>query len=556
MRRSCATTRGCMRRSLFVLAALSIAAMAVTASAVDAPAPGRDKAKAPGKAAVPAKPKAAAPKTASPAPPPANLPPFGYENVVQRARDLAAHPFAAPRVTLPKPLSDASYDDHRKLRFRRERALFGGVSRFEVQFFHLGFLFKTPVKVNAIDQGRAAPVVFDRAMFDYGDTGLGKTITAPLDFAGFRVHYDLQDPAYKDELIVFLGASYFRFLGRGQRYGLSARGLAVDTAEPRGEEFPFFREFWLATPDPKAVSLTLYALLDSQRVTGAYQFVVHPGTDTRIDVTARLFFREDIAKLGIAPLTSMHLFGENRARMFDDHRPEVHDSDGVLIRSGSDAWLWRPLANGRDLRVSAFVERGPKGFGLMQRDRSFAHYQDLESEYHRRASCWVEPVGDWGEGAVELVEIPSNEEIHDNIVLYWVPKERARAGKELALSYRLVSTLGSPPEHRLARVAQTRIGAAVVPGTGQRPSAERRLFVIEFEAGEIPLLGPKLPIQPEITSSAGVVADPHVERIEPGGRLRVTFRLDTQGATPAELMLRLLLDGKPITETWLYRYTP
>jgi glucans biosynthesis protein len=515
---------------------------------------------APAFAADPAqKPKPAKPaKPAAPAPAPVadTGEPFTFEKVVRIARDRASRPFEAPAADLPPAVASASYDDHRKLRFRRERALWHGKARFEAQFFHMGFLFKTPVKVNVVERGQASRVVFDKAMFDYGDTGLAKAITKPLDFAGFRVHYDLNDPGYKDELIVFLGASYFRFLGRQQRYGLSARALAVDTAEPRGEEFPFFREFWLATPDPQAVSLTVYALLDSHRVAGAYEFVIHPATETWIDVRARLFFRAEIGKLGIAPLTSMHLFGENRARAFDDHRPEVHDSDGVSIHSGSGQWLWRPLVNGRDLRVSAFVERDPKGFGLMQRDRNFSHYQDLESEYHHRPSYWVEPVGAWGEGTVELIEIPSNEEIHDNIVVFWVPRDRPAAGEERSLDYRLRSLSDGLPMHELGRVAETRLGSPVVPGTGGRPTPTKRLFVIDFEGGELPFLGPDLEIQPEIVTSKGEITDPHVVRLPDGGRWRITFRLDTGGESPVELMAKLVLDGRPITETWLYRYTP
>lgn len=528
------------------------AAPAVTPPAPKAPAPKTPKPKPPA-AKAPAAPKPPVPAPA--AAPAAATEPFSFDRVASLARDLAARPYAAPTVQLPREVADASYDDYRKLRFRRDRAIWSGKSRFEVQLFHMGFLFRTPVKLSVVDHGQAAPLTYDKGMFDFGDTGLAKAITGPLDYAGFRIHYDLNGPEYKDEIIVFLGASYFRFLGREQRYGLSARGLAIDTAEPRGEEFPFFRQFWLVTPEPQSTELTVYALLDSQRVSGAYRFVIHPGTDTRIEVSARLFFRGEITKLGIAPLTSMHLYGENRTRMFEDQRPEVHDSDGVLIHSGSGAWLWRPLVNGRDLRVSAFVETNPKGFGVLQRDRVFAHYQDTEAEYHRRPSYWVEPLGNWGVGSVELVEIPSNEEIHDNIVLSWIPRERPKAGGEMSLSYVLRTMLGEPAEHRLGRAIETRIGSSMVPGTGEKPTPGKRLFVVDFEGGELPLLGAKVPVLPEVVTSAGVIREAHVFRLPEGGRWRVTFRLDTQGATPAELMVRLLLDGMPITETWLYRYT-
>lgn len=503
------------------------------------------------------------PPAAAPPPPAAKPPlaaplgdPFTFDKVLAQAKDLASRPFQTPESKLPKALADATYDDYRKLRFRREQGLWHGKSRFEVQLFHMGFLFKTPVKIWVVDQGKAAPVAYDKAMFDFGDTGLAKEIGGPLDYAGFRVHYDLNGPDYKDELIVFLGASYFRFLGREQRYGLSARGLAIDTAEPRGEEFPFFRQFWLVKPTPDSTELVIYALMDSQRVAGAYKFVLHPGTDTRIDVTTRLYFRAEVNKVGIAPLTSMHLYGENRSRLFDDHRPEVHDSDGVLIHSGSGAWLWRPLVNGRELRVSAFQERNLRGFGVFQRDRNFAHYQDTEAEYHRRPSYWVEPVGEWGEGAVELVEIPSNEEIHDNIVLYWMPKERPKQGTEIGVSYVLHAMLGEPVSHRIARVADTRVGSSVVPGTGEKPSPNKRYFVVDFEGGELPLLGAKLPVKAEVKTSHGTLSEVSVVRLPEGGRWRASFRLDNQGAPAAELMARLLLDGQPVTETWLYRYAP
>lgn len=542
---------------LFVAATLVVPAASVWAGAPAAVAQAAKPGGESRKPTAPAEPQKQKPKSpATPAPPPVVSGPFTFDKVEAMARELASKPYQAAVAALPKPLADASYDDYRKLRFRPDHALWRGKSRFEVQLFHMGFLFKTPVKIVVVDQGKAEPLTYDKAMFDFGDTDLAKSISAPLDYAGFRVHYDLNDPAYKDEIIVFLGASYFRFLGREQRYGLSARGLAIDTAEPRGEEFPFFRQFWLLTPDPKSTELVIYALMDSQRVTGAYKFVLHPGTDTRIDVTTRLHFRAEVNKVGIAPLTSMHLYGENRSRMFDDHRPEVHDSDGVLIHSGTGAWLWRPLTNGRELRVSAFQERGPRGFGLFQRDRKFAHYQDTEAEYHRRPSYWVEPIGDWGEGAVELVEIPSNEEIHDNIVLYWMPKDRPRAGSELGFSYTLHTMLGDPGPDRIGRVVETRIGSSVVPGTGEKPSPSKRLVVIEFDAGELPLLGAKLPVKPEIRTSNGVVSEPHVWKLPEGGRWRLSFRIDTQGAPATELMAKLVLDGRPITETWMYRYTP
>ena len=104
--------------------------------------------------------------------------------------------------------------------------------------------------------------------------------------------YQLNETNEWDELGAFLGASYFRLLGKDQRYGQSARGLALDCGEmDRPEEFPIFTDWWLGKPEPDANELTLYALLDTVSCTGAYQFILHPGETTRADVEAVLFFR-------------------------------------------------------------------------------------------------------------------------------------------------------------------------------------------------------------------------------------------------------------------------
>jgi periplasmic glucans biosynthesis protein len=482
--------------------------------------------------------------------------PFTFDTVVAQARDLATSAYAPPAIELPDQLGAADYDAYRKIRFRSDQALWRGASRFEVQFFHLGFLFRVPVEIHVVENGAAVPVAFESTMFDYGDTGLDSVDALPPGFAGFRVHYPLHDPGYKDEVIVFLGASYFRVLGREQRFGLSARGLAINTALPRGEEFPVFRAFWLVKPAPDDTRLTLYALLDGPSLTGAYRFVVEPGTDSRVDVSGHLFARDDVEKIGIAPLTSMHLFGENSAHHFDDFRPEVHDSDGLLMLSGAGQWLWRPLTNPPRLQVSHFVDAAPRGFGLFQRDRRFANYQDTEANYDRRPSYWIEPDGDWGEGGIELVEIPSAEEIHDNIVAYWRPKSPLRAGESLSFTYTLSSGLRLPRDATLGRAIDTRTGSARLPGTDEQPSPGRRRFVVDFAEGDLGFLGASQPVQADLSASAGMVSDLTVMHVADSNVWRVAFRLDLDDADAAELALTLRLDGAPLTETWLYRASP
>jgi len=280
----------------------------------------------------------------APAAPP---PPFGFETVQQLARDLAKQDYSDDKAELPQPLRDLSYDQYRDIRFKPDQALWRGEKLFQLQFFHLGFLYQQPVRINTVSGGQPAPVPYRPDMFNYGANNFGDSLPADLGFAGFRIHYPLQRPDYFDELAVYLGASYFRILGRNQIYGASARGLAVDTAERNGEDFPRFREFWVEEPGADATRLTIHALLDSRSATGAYRFVLFPGTDTQAEVTASVYPRRDIDKLGMAPLTSMFFFGENRGRAFDDFRPEVHDSDGLQMETGQGEWIWRPCSTRR-----------------------------------------------------------------------------------------------------------------------------------------------------------------------------------------------------------------
>src|SRR3954454_1970222 len=299
----------------------------------------------------------------APAAPP---PPFGFETVQQLARDLAKQDYSDDKAELPQPLRNLSYDQYRDIRFKPDQALWRGQKLFQIQFFHLGFLYQQPVRINVVGGGQPAPVPYQPGMFNYGANNFGDSLPADLGFAGFRIHYPLNRPDYFDELAVYLGASYFRILGRNQIYGASARGLAIDTAAPSGEDFPRFCEFWIEEPGADATRLTLYALLDSRSATGAYRFVLHPATDTQAEVTVSVYPRRDIGKLGVAPLTSMFFFGENRGRTFDDFRPEVHDSDGLRMITSKAELIWRPLTSRNGLRVSSSAGETPRGFGLMQ----------------------------------------------------------------------------------------------------------------------------------------------------------------------------------------------
>ena len=480
-----------------------------------------------------------------------------FARVLEQARTLAAQPYAPRNAPLPKPLADLGYDRYRDLRFKPDQSLWHGKRLFEVQFFHRGFLYRDPVQIRVVEDGKVRTLPFDKALFEYGKDGLKDKIPADLGFAGLRIHYPLHRPDKKDEVVVFLGASYFRMLGRDQGYGISARGLAIDTALPKGEEFPAFREFWLVRPAPKATSLTVYALLDSPSVTGAYQFHIKPGAETVVDVDATLFARADVQRLGIAPLTSMFFFGENQKPAAADYRLEVHDSDGLLVHTGADEWIWRPLANPKGLRVTSLLDENPRGFGLLQRDRQFDHYLDLESHFEKRPSLWVEPRGkSWGKGTVHLVEIPTAEEIHDNIVAFWVPEQQFKAGDSRTFAYRLRAFLApSKAQARLSYVGRTRIGLGTNYGMKKEPNSPRR-FVVDFTGGDAAKLAATQPIKAEVSVTAGKVSDLMIQKLPKPEGWRATFHLTPDGTGPVDMRLFLVLRGKRLTETWNYVWSP
>jgi periplasmic glucans biosynthesis protein len=426
---------------------------------------------------------------------------------------------------------------------------------FEVQFFHRGFQFDRRVNIYELVGNQVRAVPYNPAMFEFGKLPPVK-LPAELGFAGFRVHYPLNTPEYKDEVLVFLGASYFKVLARNEKYGLSARGLAINTATEQGEEFPYFTDFWLVRPEPQQRSLTIYALLDSPSVTGAYHFELRPGSTTQVEVAGQLYPRRAIEKIGIGALTSMFLYGKNSTgRHFDDYRPEVHDSDGLQTQTGTGEWAWRPLVNPRSLRVNRFMDEHPKGFGLVQRDRDPTHYQDPEALFYLRPSYWIEPLGDWGKGGVELVEIPTDEEIHDNIVAYWVPDEPVQPKKPIPFSYVLYAYNRSfiwPPG---GRVIGTRSGGILAGTNGQAPAGERRM-IVDFAGGDLDDLFAAQPVQAQITSNGGEVEDVTVQRLPQSATWRVSFKLKPTGDRPVDLRCYLTLYGEALTETWTYLWKP
>ncbi len=473
---------------------------------------------------------------------------FGFEDVAALAKSQAEHAYRNDAQAIPPELQALTYDQCRDIRYRPDHALWRLEKLpFELMFFHLGGKFQTaPVRINEVTPGGVRHVAYDSADFDYGHNRLSPQKWGDLGFAGFRAHYPLNGGAYKDELVVFLGGTYFRALAAGLRYGLSARGLAIDTVGGGGEEFPRFTEFWIVRPAEDARTLTVLALLDSPRASGAYQLDVRPGEETVMDVRARVFLRAPVATLGLAPLTSMFFFGENQPHR-TDFRPEVHDSDGLLVATGDGEWLWRPLLNPNQTFTTSFAMRQLRGFGLMQRDRTFASYEDDEARYELRPSAWVEPVGSWGPGRVELVQLHTGDETNDNIVAYWVPDEIPATGQPLDFAYRLHwqgAQMQHPPG---AWVAQTRAGR----GYAEIADDERQ-FVVDFTGPSLAALPADAPVKAVVTApSNGKIVESNAYRVAATGAWRMFVRVKQLHPTePTELRGFLQNRKDVLTETW------
>jgi glucans biosynthesis protein len=484
-----------------------------------------------------------------PTPPAPNQPPaarFGYEDVVKRAKELASAAFV-PVPPLGEPLSRIDAEGWNEIRFKADKALFSGNNQlFRLQAFHLGGPYRKPVVVNTIRDGIVTPIPYAPTLFDYGRTKLEKPPGVNTGFAGFRLHFPLNDPRNFDEVLAVLG-NQIRFLGRGQRYGLSTSALLVAGGDAQQ---PFLREFWIETPEAGQERAIGYALLDGETLTGAYRFELTPGTTSAIDVRATLFARKAGTSVSFAPLTSSFFSGENDRRIATDFRPEMHNSDGLLISNGAGEWLWRPLRNPGTQEFSAFIDSNPRGFGLMQRDRSFAHYQDLDSGFELRPSYWVEPQGDWGEGFVQLIENPAADEFAQNISVAFTPKAQPEPGKPFTFAYRVTSSLDQPREALGIAVSTYQTQAKAV-GAAQAAAPNSRRFIIDFSGGDLPYFhtDPKA-LEVVASTSRGSILQSFIAPNPHTRGFRVGIDVQVPAGEIADLRVNLRAGGRAVTETW------
>ncbi|MDM0068123.1 glucan biosynthesis protein D [Variovorax sp. J31P207] len=492
--------------------------------------------------------------------------PFSFERLVALSKSLAAKP-RVPDASLPADvLQRIDYDAQGKIRFDTRNALFrDGPGAFPVTFFHLGRLAPVPVHMYLLEDARgdgfAREILYDPALFTMPADSPARQLPAGAGFAGFRLQESrLGDQAGRpwqdNDWVAFQGASYFRAIGELYQYGLSARGIALDAAVPdRPEEFPDFTRFYFEPPTAGSDGMTVYALLEGPSITGAYKFLLRRGKGVLMDVECRLFLRRDVERFGLAPLTSMYWYSETAKPTGIDWRPEVHDSDGLAMWNGAGERIWRPLNNPTQTRASTFTDNSPKGFGLLQRDRSFDHYQD-GVQYEKRPSLWVEPLGAWGEGEVQLIEIATDDEIHDNVLACWVPKAPASAGSSVTLKYRLHWSAVEPFPSPLARCIATRMGRGGQPGR-PRPAGVRK-FMVEFIGKPLESLPSGVKPELVLTAARGKFSYVFAEAVPNGvaGHWRAQFDFTPEGGEAVDMRLFLKNGEQTLSETWLYQFQP
>jgi glucans biosynthesis protein len=528
-----------------VLLLAVIASQAHGANA-QAPAPSAPPAKAPAAppATAPANPPATAPANQAPVKPSVTYP-FSFDTLLEDAKRRASTPYSPQRNSVPTALDKLSPEQYRSIHFNPDAGIWRAENLpFRIELLRAAYNMPTPVTISTVEDGIAKDQVATPAMFQTSSTLPAQLSKVSLPLSGFRIRSRLNSNKVWDEFLVFQGASYYRAVPKNLLYGLSARGLAIDIGEPSGEEFPVFTHFWIERPAPRANSLVIYALLESKSATGAYKFTVQPGVETQTDVELTLFPRAEMRVVGIAPLTSMFLFDESSRGHLDDYRPEVHDSDGLQIITKGDEQIFRQLANPLKLQVSSFTTQVPQGFGLVQRSREQRDFQDFDAQYERRPSAWVTPKGEWGSGAVELVEIPSGRETNDNIVAFWRPTQTFTPGRPAQFAYN-VSWLDEPVSLKgLGRVVATRSGASI--------DRKRRVFLLDIVGAGEKLDGLRL----DLGSSAGAISNSTLVANRDLHGLRASFEVDPKDADLIELRLRVMRGDAPVTETWLYRWTP
>lgn len=470
---------------------------------------------------------------------------FAASTVTDLARTLSKQPFKPVSNELPSALRSLSPGQYYGIRLKPEARIWGDDNLgFVIEPQHRGFQYLNPIQINLVTGGKAYRLVYDVKLFDFGKLK-PPTDIGDIGFSGFNV-LTRRDKGDTVEVASFWGANFFRALADGQVPGLLARALALKIGDAKGEEVPIFRSIWIEKPGPVAQTLVVHALIDSESVSGAFRFTIHPGGIAIIDTECTLFPRAYIENYGLAAMSATHLLGFMDHKKFDDYRPNVSEVCGIQMLTGREEWVWRPVTNRESLQISTFLDSKPRGFGCMIRNRDFEDYDDEENHWERRPSLWIEPIGEWGEGGVQLIEIPSQSDANDNILCFWRPNTPLKIGSEVFLAYRQFWCWDPPQAPPLARATRSRAGS----------SGKRQRFFVEFTGDILADESRTKGFSTTLTAGRGAITMTRVFWATDRKSCRILFELDPNGEDSVELRLLLKANDQPLSETWLYRWTP
>lgn len=519
-----------------------------------------------------------------------------FESLSQLAAERSQREYE-PAPELPEPLASWQYDDYMKVKYRPERATwFDQGLPFWLETFHRGFVQTDLVELFTLNPSPSGDPISQRIAFNTNDFVYDAPLNAeeipPAGHAGFRIVGPFPNRPDAQEMLSFIGSSYFRGRCGDTIYGASARGLAINIAMMQEEEFPDFRAFWIQMPAADSDQIAILAFMDSPSLTGAYRFRLVPGNAvTRVKVQADVYYRDRPEKIALAPLTSMWMWGDGLKGPPKDNRPSVHDSDGLLIQTGPNEWRWRAFARQSYPSVTSTEVESLHGFGLIQRNRAFYHYDDHNARYDKRPSVWIKPDAPWPDGRIELLELPGAHEGIDNLAAYWLPPEEESAPDQsasetdpsvesaanpgsavaaidtvsepdgatepphpsLQFAYEVSFFAGDPPEHNV-------LGRATNLSVTRPKNADEPIEMEIRFAGPV-LRGLPAEHPPSIQSNAiaGEICEEELERTDEGDwilHLGVNLAEDNSGERPVELSLQLISEDQPVSETFGYLLPP
>ena len=473
---------------------------------------------------------------------------INFEYVQKQAELLSKSKYNEPL----KIKNDLTIDEYSQITFNASKALWMNEALlFRLEFFHLGYIYNTPLAVNEFKGLYSQDIRFTNDLFNFGNLNKDTSDKAKdlEGYAGLKILCQLNRPNQFDELISVLGNEKFRALGRYNIYGLYAAPL-ITIGINNKINLAHYTKFWLGKPESKSDHLTMCAIADSPEATIAFHYEIYPGDDTKVKTKSTIYPRIDTLSVGIAPMSTLYFSGINTLSRYNLYYSQFHYSDNLIISSEKNVFS-QPLENYEQTVVNEVKTKDIKFFGLSQRDRNYDHYQTLFIALHLMPTLWIKPDNDWQKGKVVLVETPANNPNTLNIYAFWVPEEKLHKGKVYSYDYTMHWAINEPdPDTGPGCVSSTKVGL----------DGDNICFAIKFTGTMLK----KLPAVANITSLTTISSNSKITDIkiqkDPFDNQWIALitaskpvKVDNK-QSQVSLSCTLMYGNKPITETWMYKW--